>query len=66
MSSATYTAVGEDVFEAARRQFFSGENGKAATLNNRTVFTQTKTYDGPIPEHMTPKSTPVALTSSKH
>ena len=38
-----------DVFEAARQSFFSGTNGDAAASPCQ-VFTQVKSYDGPVPE----------------
>jgi hypothetical protein len=38
-----------DVFEAARQSFFSGANGDVAA-SPRQIFTQVKSYDGPVPE----------------
>jgi len=38
--------VVEDVFEAARKAFFSGANGDAAA-SCRETFTQVKSYDVP-------------------
>jgi len=38
--------VVEDVFEAARKAFFSGANGDAAA-SSRETFTQVKSYDVP-------------------
>jgi hypothetical protein len=40
-------ATKEDLFEAARRNFFSEANGDAAASPRKT-FTQLKSYDGPL------------------
>jgi hypothetical protein len=37
----------EDVFESARRAFFSPEGGKDSPLSNTERFTQVKSFDAP-------------------
>ena len=37
----------EDVFESARRAFFSPDCGKDSPLSNTERFTQVKSFDGP-------------------
>jgi hypothetical protein len=37
----------EDVFESARRAFFSPDSGKDSPLGTTERFTQVKSFDGP-------------------
>ncbi len=52
--------IEQDVFEAARQAFFSGDNGKAAATAPYT-FTQVKSYDGPVVERAARKTDPAVV-----
>ena len=50
-----------DVFEAARRAFFSGSSGNAAS-STRQTFTQVKSYDAPVAaKAVAPKTISISL-----
>ena len=58
-----------DVFEAARQSFFSGTNGDAPASPCQ-IFTQVKSFDGPVPEGaiskpLTQSAKPELLTARK-